>query len=337
MRTKGEGTVQTLPGGKFRGAMTVDGQRVFGPTVAKRGEALPALKAKLSSLPLEDAEPALSICVNRRIDWMISSGYSPTTVDLWRAALKRIEGDRIGDLEPRDVDETELTAWISRQEGAQRTVKNYADVIRRVLSLHGYKLEMPRATVKERRTRPPKLLSPTDQKELLATPMSPDLRVMVLLGLQLGLRRSEMAGLCHEDREGNGVVIRRAVVRATGAVTIKTPKTASSEAWVALSPELRAIVGKGKGYVLGDPVRPVSPSVLDDRWRRFVAKHKRFRGVGLHDLRRSFGMTIMEKGTDARTAAEMMRHDPKMLLDLYSRSRRDLKSKAIDRAFGKNA
>jgi site-specific recombinase XerD len=56
--------------------------------------------------------------------------------------------------------------------------------------------------------------------------------------------------------------------------------------------------------------------------------------AGLHIFRRTYGMVLLEKGVDVTTAAELMRHDPVMLLKEYTRSREDLKRDAIKKAFG---
>lgn len=84
--------------------------------------------------------------------------------------------------------------------------------------------------------------------------------------------------------------------------------------------------------MIGGKEDPVSPSVIDDRWRRW-RKGTKFEKVGLHDLRATFGTMLLEQGIDVRTAAELMRHDPTMLLKTYTRSRRDLKRNAIKVAY----
>jgi len=56
---------------------------------------------------------------------------------------------------------------------------------------------------------------------------------------------------------------------------------------------------------------------------------------GLHKLRGTYGMTLLESGVDIRTAADLMRHDPAMLVRQYAMSRRDLKEAALDRLMEK--
>lgn len=56
--------------------------------------------------------------------------------------------------------------------------------------------------------------------------------------------------------------------------------------------------------------------------------------MGPHALRRTYGMTLLEAGVDVVTAADLMRHDPAMLLQEYARTRTDLKREAVRRTFG---
>jgi integrase len=51
-------------------------------------------------------------------------------------------------------------------------------------------------------------------------------------------------------------------------------------------------------------------------------------GLKPYDLRHTAAMRLLQR-TDLRTAAEIMRHSPQMLLEKYARSRRELKLQAI--------
>ena len=51
-------------------------------------------------------------------------------------------------------------------------------------------------------------------------------------------------------------------------------------------------------------------------------------------LSSTFGMLMLEKGVDVRTAAEIMGHSPAMLSRIYARSRKELKQEALARVFG---
>lgn len=341
MRTRGEGTIQELPGGKFRGRLRVPGtkKQFFGPTVNKRTEALPAMWQKWHRLQEEEAaqseESNFSTFVQERIEQMrsrLSKGEgSPTTIDTWTAFLRRIESDPIGRQRPSEITDEDVQGWKDRQQGGPRTVRNNVVILKQALKESGATVTV---TVPPQKEVLKRTLSQEEQQRLLSIEMPEDTRTMVLLALRMGLRRSEISGLRHSDRDGDGVNVKRALVRATGILALKGTKTTSSEAWVPLCRELEHVVGHGQGYVLQRPDgRPLSGSVLHDRWRK-VVDGTEFEDIGLHELRATYGMTLLESGVDLRTAAEMMRHDPAVLARLYARSRRDLKREARKKAFG---
>lgn len=337
VRAKGEGTIQELPNGKFRGRIPTPNGPFFGPTVAKRAEALPAARAELARRQESEESPEehpFKICVGQKIEQMRSrllrGGISPTTIDLWTSFQKRVESDPLGALFPSEITAAHVEAFRSRQKGATRTVQNYTDMATQALKELGNPVTIKRLKVPETVKR---TLSQAEQTRLLSMPMRPDVRTMVLLALRMGLRRSEISGLRHEHRDGDGVVVKLAVVRSTGALSLKGPKN-SKESWVPICPELLGVIGHGKGYVLqSEAGRPVSGSTLYDRWISLVSGTE-FEDVGLHELRATYGMSLLEAGVDLRTAAEMMRHDPAVLARLYARSRRDLKQAAIKKLYG---
>lgn len=327
MRTRGEGTIQKRSDGKFRGKIQIDGKVVFGPTVVRKSDALPALWRKLRDLEEEAANEAaehpLSTYFHRHIT-AIKGKQSPTTVDFWNNAVKKVEGTRLGKKLPSSITPKDVDAWADSLGLAPRTTRNYVNAVKQMMALAGFPIKINQPKLRESKQ---VILTEEECAELLGADMPDTVRPIVQLALLCGLRRSEIAGLRHEDRDGDGIYIKRAVVRSTGAIVVKETKTASSEAWIPLPKPLEWI-GSGKGFVIGGEKDPLSPSVLDDRWRRWK-KGTKFAKVGLHDLRATFGMNLLTAGVDVRTAAELMRHDPTMLLKVYTRSRRDLKREAM--------
>jgi integrase len=227
-----------------------------------------------------------------------------------------------------------VRAWFDGLDLAPTTKRKRLGFVHQILRAHGNesRYKPPKS---ERHTRRP--LTPQEVAKLRAEILSlpNEKRIGVLLCLECGLRRSEACGLRHEDREGDGIRIRRTVVRVTGEVRVRQKgKTASSHAWIPLPPSLVGEIGRGSGYVLGGKT-PMYPDVLTNAVRRVCeVAGLRVPHAGPHALRRTYGMTLLEAGVDVVTAAELMRHDPKMLLDEYARSREDLKADAVQRAFG---
>jgi len=150
--------------------------------------------------------------------------------------------------------------------------------------------------------------------------------LIVLLGLH-GLGPSEMCGLRKEDFDGQGFHVSRQSRRGRVIERLKTRRRAD---WVAASEELLELVAKmPDGYLLGGKNgRPMGETNLR-RLFSALTLGTEFQGMTPYDLRHTFAMLLLERGVDVRTAAELMRHSPEMLVNRYAKSRRDLKVQAL--------
>lgn len=248
---------------------------------------------------------------------------------VWRVYLAPAFGNR----DTQSISEIELRDWRDGLQVSNATKNRYCRAAEVLLRLAGNRLHV--STLPET-PHVPWCLSPGEEDRLFKLPMGPRSRVMLLLALRAGLGRSEMAGLRHEDRDDDGITVKRQTLEVEGRLIEDAPlKTRNRRAWVPLPPELLSIIGPPKaGYVLatdtGAPLRP--PNMRQELAR--ITRGTEFACLTLHDLRHTYGMRLLEMGVDLRTAAEMMRHDPAMLARVYARSRRDLKREAVRKAFG---
>ena len=247
-----------------------------------------------------------------------------------------MERDPLGNLPVKDVTESHLRRWASRQRLSPHSLRKRLGFLHQLLRIHGSSVRYKLPALQRHDRRP---LSPVEAAKVVAECLrSTDRleRLGTLLCVQCGLRRSEAVGLRHEDREGDGIRIRRAVVRVTGEIRVRArTKTAKSSGWVPLPPLLLSEIGNGTGYVLGDGKRPIVPDALTNAVKRVAGRvGVSVPHLGPHALRRTYGMALLEAGVDVVTAADLMRHDPRMLLEEYARTRTDLKVDAIRRVFG---
>ena len=334
MRAKGEGTIEkvkTKAGYRFRIVAQRDGKRVVGPLRLNRAEAIRAFREKVASIK-PTAEQPLSTFVAANLIHPSFTSLSQTTQALHRAnANGRILNSWIADVPISSIDDDLVREWLSEQTGAPATVFNALDSLKKFLKFAGVKVDV---VAQRKRLADPWILTESEQAELLALPMSAVQLLIVELGLFAGLRRSEIAGLRHEHREEDGIRVVQALVTADGQNYLKSPKTASSRQWVPLTRHLQGKLGNGKrGFVLTDSEEPLPPRLVARLFKSAIAGTK-FEKLGMHDLRSTCGMRLLESGVDVRTASEMLRHDPAMLLKVYTKSRKDLKREALKAAFG---
>lgn len=162
----------------------------------------------------------------------------------------------------------------------------------------------------------------------------PRMYLAVLLLLH-GLRTSEACGLKKSDFDGTGITIKRSAVEVGGRLFINESTKTGKIRYVPVTPELAQLLSQAtEGFVLqssnGNPLRRRN---LSRSFRKIVAGTP-YKDMSMHDLRSTFGMLLLETGTDVRTAAELTGHSPSMLAKAYARSRKSLKIEAVQRAFG---
>lgn len=333
-RDPGTGTLKQLPSGKYRYVAMVSGKTVAGPSKATPEEAFAALRSKLRENAASAGRESFTTFARA---WLKGrkARLSPTTCETYEFWLKSIEADALGKLQILKITEKDLRAWRDRQPHKHTTIRKRLAWIHQMLRAAGNDAHIDPPQLKHHERRP---LSPREQDVLKKRikDADPRIRLAVHLCWEMGLRRSEACGLRHEDRDGDGVWIRRVAVATAGTVHVRErAKTAKSHGWIPLPASLKRVIGKGKGFVLGG-AEPMNPKTLSWHMRK-LAEGTALANVphmGLHALRRTYGMMLLEEGVDLVTAAELMRHDASMLLGEYARSREDRSMRTSRRGLG---
>lgn len=318
----------------YRLVVIKNGKQLVGPTVEKRSEARAAFEAKYSVR----RKPELFTTLKDSFQSIYGSSWwltkSPTTRDLEKPVFERFL-ERYGHLALGDVTAELLMDYRATMRVAPRTANRYINALRSALTYLGQLTDRvkPLQTSEKRAN----WLSPEEQAEFLefAQSFPPYLLTAVMLGLYAGLRRGEICGLCHEDRDDDGINISRNVIEGDEGLAIKRPKSAKGETWIPLHDALRPLVGHGRGLVIatskGTPMRPRNLS----RSLRTFTEGTKWEHLTFHDFRRTFSMSLLELGVDVKTASDITRHDPKVLLKEYTQSRRDLKQEAMKKLNGR--
>jgi integrase len=327
-----------------RNIVRVDGKPISGGAATSKTEARQLTIQALRDLKSGRVEVSQKSFTTYAREWLTRypkhSGkpLSPSTAAVYGYWIDAIEQTALGQTPIAAITDRMLKAWKGELKLANSTLRNRCRFVNQILTHAGSeaRVEVPPKREHERRPyRPSELQTLRDR----LAEADPHLRMLVLLCWQGGLRRSEALGLRHEDREGEGVLLRRVVVLGKSKIHVKQiGKTSKSLGWIPLPTALLAEIGPPRaGYVVGGQDKPLNPRVIYEDLRRLLAgtplagvKHLAF-----HSLRRTFGRTLLESGADVVTAAKMMRHDPQMLLNEYAKTREDLMLEAMKKAFGK--
>ena len=203
-------------------------------------------------------------------------------------------------------------------------------VVRNVASTRDCQVELPKAM---RHVFP--VLTERESRALMrATKNAPVwFRLVVLLAVLFGLRRSEICGLCEEDIdwENSTVTIRRTVTQQTidgknvitsrpftknrRSKTFGLPKPVIDEllAMIEENRENERKFGKSychewDGYVFRYPDgKLISPNMVTNRFMAF-SKEVGLKTTRLHDMRHSCATILLGMGVDIKTVQDIMGH-----------------------------
>lgn len=319
----------------------VDGVRLYGPAGKTKGEARANFVEMLEAKNQPEAIPddRFGSYFHAQLP-RLESQLSPSTHALYKTVCENyVRNDPIGGIQLSKLGTEEVEAWMVQfRAKAPRSQARYLQCLKAILEHAVRTRKIPHNPATP--VRPPKieehhkdLLDRASLEILLKRTMTARLRTAILLCAH-GLRRAEACGLKYEDFDGEGVTIRRQALEVNGELVLREATKTGGTRWVPMEPRLKEILAKGEGWVLGtENGTPLRPRNLAREWTTF-AKDTQFEGMTLHDLRSTFGMLMLEKGVDVRTAAEIMGHSPAMLSRIYARSRKELKQEALARVFG---
>ena len=171
----------------------------------------------------------------------------------------------------------------------------------------------------------------------------PKRRMVVLLALQTGLRRSELLGLQWRDVDlaASTIAIRRALIQLrTGETQLTVPKSGRARVVALFSGTVEALreYGAGIAPVLGaedfvfrrpdgSPVRPDSVS----QWFKREAVGAGFGDLRFHDLRHTHASLMLREGVNLKIMTERLGHSGVAITgDLYSHVQPTVQRQAVE-------
>lgn len=260
--------------------------------------------------------------------------YQPTTAYIRRSLYsKHIENSAIGARPASDVTQNDLDQFLRGPLGGASQRRSIGAMICAALRTLGIQLKLNVPKESEPET---KAVPPGDREKLIAACPDDESKLMLCLMMRLGLRKGEVLGIMHEDRQGEGIRLQRQVNSVRKKILIKDLKTARSERWVPLEEWMKPLIGSGKGFVFQKPSNPGLPR-NPSYPRTLMVQLCRDAGTewySPHSLRRTAATAFLEAGVDVVTAASILGHDPAVLMRLYAKTREDLKLAAVAKLGG---
>ena len=195
----------------------------------------------------------------------------------------------------------------------------------------------------ERHSKPVKVLSKGEQKQLIAVLYQEmDLfKMAVLLVLFTGLRLGELCALkwTDIDFENKILTVNRTVQRLyteghkTKTILMETnPKSEHSRREIPLSAVLLELLIKyrnGKEYIFGGD-KPMEPRTMQYHFKK-ILKEANLADTNFHILRHTFSTNCVEDGMDVKSLSEMLGHsDVQITLNRYVHPSMDTKRRYMD-------
>lgn len=204
-----------LPSGNWRVSVMVDRQRISITAPTKREAERQAAAIKSGAKVEKRGEPE-TLTLTKAIDEYIKSKgvvLSPSTVRGYRTTQKhRFPGLMARDVRGITKMDVQIAVNAEAKKVSAKTVANAYGLVRPVLKecgVNAFGVRLPQVQKPVKR-----YLQPKDIGKLAQAVQGDSCEVPILLAVWLGLRRSEIAGLCWDcvDLENNLLHIRRAVV-----------------------------------------------------------------------------------------------------------------------------
>ena len=284
------------------------------------------------------------------------SWYSHATRIVYREFLKRWIRPRWGSTNIQDVRTIAVENWLRqlrRQDGDDLANSTKAKLrnLMSVLFNHAIRYEWleqgknPVTLVRQgaRRKRVPIVLEPHEVQGLLSALQSP-FRVMVLLGVSSGLRRSELFALKWSDLDFCNLQID--IQRSIFQGVIGNCKTEASRRSVPLSIEVAAdlwlwkectLYAKPDDWIFASSWakgrKPFWPNTLLRKIIRPAAARVGIsKRIGWHTLRHTYSTMLIANGENVKVVQELMRHaNSRTTLEVYSQARIGAKREAQQR------
>lgn len=214
-------TPQKLPSGMWRVQITVDGKRISvvdeNPAIAQ-AKAVALRSGVIKGKEKRDQEKSGAISLSRAIDLYIEGRenvLSPSTINGYKE-IQRNRFPGLMTLKVNEIDETDIQRAVNKEAASvsAKTIKNALGLVVSVLS--EYKnVNVKRIRLPQRKRIEHTYLDESGMIELFEAIQGNPVEIPILLAVWLGMRRSEILGLCWDsiDFEAAKISVRRTYVR----------------------------------------------------------------------------------------------------------------------------
>ena len=189
-----------------------------------------------------------------------------------------------------------------------------------------------------------------DMIKLLNICKNTDMELYIYLASGLGLRISEILGLTWDniDFANSTVTINKITIRNNGLVSLKSPKTESSERTITCPKEIMIMLKDHKRLQLENKLKgkikntmnllffdkneqPIAQDVLSKKFNKFLLKNN-LEHIRFHDLRHSHVTLLINSKVPIKVISERVGHSNiNTTLNIYAHALKEMDSEASDK------
>lgn len=189
-----------------------------------------------------------------------------------------------------------------------------------------------------------------DMIKLLSKCKNTDMELYIYLASGLGLRISEILGLTWDNINfaNSTITINKITIRNNGLVSLKSPKTESSERTITCPKEIMIMLKDHKRLQLENKLKgkikntmnllffdkneqPIAQDVLSKKFNKFLLKNN-LEHIRFHDLRHSHVTLLINSKVPIKVISERVGHSNiNTTLNIYAHALKEMDSEASDK------
>lgn len=294
-----------LPSGSWRCQVMVDGRRVSVTGQTEKEAIAEAMQIKARLTKEKKQERGGSITLEEGITRYIeehSNVLSPSTVEGYEE-IKRNRLQRIMKKNLRSIGVQQLQDAVNEEAGegiSAKTIRNALGLVSVVMNYFGFEMDIGKLKLPQRKKKEHAIMKAGDIVELFDHIQGNLVEVPILLAVWLGMRRSEIMGLCWDcvDQVNSTVSVRRTYIRGKdGYILREGTKTEASRRVIDCPSYImeKLIALRPDTFRPTDRVFKMHPNTIYQSMRR-ICEREGIDFVGVHGLRHTNASVMLSLG-----------------------------------------
>ena len=294
-----------LPSGSWNVQVMVDGRRVSVTAPNEKEAVARAMQVKAGMVQAREQARSGSITLEDAIAQYTQERehvLSPSTIEGYEE-IRRNRFRGLMDKKLRSIGAQQLQEAINREAGdgiSAKTIRNALGLVEAVMAYYDMDVDTKRLKLPQRKRQEHKIMDAADIVELFDRIRGNLVEVPILLAVWLGMRRSEIMGLCWDcvDAQNSRITIRRTYIRGKDGYVLRDGTKTEASRRVLDCPayimdKLEAMRPENANGT--DRVFKMHPNTIYQSMRR-ICEREGIDFVGVHGLRHTNASVMLSLG-----------------------------------------